>query len=75
MNSEDSHSHFDNDAGTSEAVLATTLVLSNHSLLESNPSLALFHLQAARVLIKTLTSGGTAVDKLFRLPQKSGCWS
>lgn len=65
MNSEEIHSHFDNGAESSEAVLAATLVLSNHSLLESNPSLALFHLQAARVLIKTLTSRRTADDDLF----------
>ena len=37
-----------------EAVLAATLVLSNHSLLRSEISLALFHLQAARVLTKTV---------------------
>lgn len=43
------------DIETYEAALAATLVLSNYALLTADASLAVFHLQAARVLIKTLT--------------------
>lgn len=65
MGLEETHTHRDNDTRTSEAVLAATLVLSNYSLLESDICLALFHLQAARVLVKTLSSDKAADDDLF----------
>lgn len=65
MSTEETRAHIDTETDSSEAVLAATLVLSNYSLLESDISLALFHLQAARVLIWTLSANRESGDNLF----------
>lgn len=53
------------ESDSSEAALAATLVLCNYSLLQSDISLALFHLQAARVLIRTLSTDRSSSDDTF----------
>jgi hypothetical protein len=60
---EASDAHIGND--TEEAVLAAMLILSNHSLLSSNLSLAQSHMQGARILIKTLSINRTSNNELF----------
>lgn len=55
----------DGDVEDIEAILAAALVLSNHSLLKSYLSLAQFHRQAVRVLIKTLMFTRTSRNEIF----------
>ncbi|KAF4461663.1 Zn(II)2Cys6 transcription factor [Fusarium albosuccineum] len=59
------HAFVGNEDKTPEAVLAATLVLCNHSLLEFDLSLALFHLRAARALVKTIVSERQPSNELF----------
>ncbi|KAJ3526713.1 hypothetical protein NM208_g11053 [Fusarium decemcellulare] len=59
------HAFVGNEDKTPEAVLAATLVLCNHSLLEFNLPLALFHLRAARALVKTIVSERQSSNELF----------
>lgn len=65
MNMDQTPTQIEGDIDSSESVLAATLVLSNYSLLQSDISLALFHLQAARVLIRTLSARRVSNDELF----------
>ncbi|KAI8658042.1 Zn(2)-C6 fungal-type domain-containing protein [Fusarium keratoplasticum] len=65
MDLQETRSYIENDDGSHEAILAATLILSNHSLLGSDLPLALFHIEAARVLIKTLTSEAMSKRAVF----------
>ncbi|KAJ4329421.1 hypothetical protein N0V84_000055 [Fusarium piperis] len=63
MDLQEIRSYIENDDCSHEAALAATLILSNHSLLGSE--LALFHIKAARVLIKTPTSEAMSKRAVF----------
>lgn len=57
--------HKNEEMETPEAVLAATLVICNYSLLESNLYFSLFHLRAARALVKSFISEGIPNSELF----------
>lgn len=62
----DTEIRYDVDAADIEAIIAAVLVLSDYSLLRSNLSVAQFHREAVRTLIRTLMCTTSAKTELFR---------
>ncbi|KAL6247417.1 hypothetical protein RBB50_005763 [Rhinocladiella similis] len=65
LNSEDLAQNPDDSDDTNEAVLASALILSNHSLSTSQLSVAQIHRRAVRVLINSILFTGPSDDELF----------
>lgn len=60
-----SDQHVDDGYDTDEGVLAAAAIVSNHSLLTSELSLAQMHRQAVRVLIKSIACTGPSNEELY----------
>ncbi|KIW14608.1 hypothetical protein PV08_07392 [Exophiala spinifera] len=65
LDSDDSVPNPDDTEDTNEAVLASALILSNHSLLTSQLSEAQIHRRAVRVLINSILFSGPSDGQLF----------